>query len=89
MSSSTPISSVFFISILVILHKAQKPQFSRTTVALQEGVIVEGTWFCTAIIRAISEIHIGDSEDDFRFIGDHPRDAHKRNSYLLQLLRQS
>ena len=72
----------------ITLHKAQGSQFPRIIIALQKGKIVDRAWLYTAITRAESEIHIVGSEDDFRRITEASSNSHKRNSYLVELLKQ-
>jgi len=71
----------------ITLHKAQGSQFPRIIVALQKGRIVDRAWLYTAITRAESEIHIVGSEDDFKYITVTQSNAHKRNSFLAELLK--
>ncbi len=47
------------------------------------------TLLYTAITRAEAEIHIVGSSDDLRAITEAHSNSHKRNSYLVELLRQS
>lgn len=70
----------------ITLHKAQGSQFPRVIIALKKGRIVDRAWFYTAITRAESEIHIVGSKDDLQTITEMPSNAHKRNSYLADLL---
>jgi len=73
----------------ITLHKAQGSQFPRIIIALQKGKIVDRAWLYTAITRAETEIHIVGSSDELRVITEAHSNAHKRNSYLVQLLRQN
>jgi exodeoxyribonuclease V alpha subunit len=73
----------------ITLHKAQGSQFPRVIIALQKGKIVDRAWLYTAITRAEAEIHIVGSSDDLRIITESHSNSHKRNSYLVELLRQS
>lgn len=73
----------------ITLHKAQGSQFPRIIIALQKGKIVDRAWLYTAITRAETEIHIVGSSDDLRVITEAHSNSHKRNSYLVELLRQS
>ena len=73
----------------ITLHKAQGSQFPRIIIALQKGRIVDRAWLYTAITRAESEIHIVGSPDDLRVITETHSNSHKRNSYLVELLRQN
>ncbi|MCP9476528.1 ATP-dependent RecD-like DNA helicase [Marisediminitalea aggregata] len=73
----------------ITLHKAQGSQFPRIIIALQKGKIVDRAWLYTAITRAEAEIHIVGSSDDLRAITEAHSNSHKRNSYLVELLRQS
>ncbi|MCC2607931.1 AAA family ATPase [Planctobacterium marinum] len=73
----------------ITLHKAQGSQFPRVIIALQKGKIVDKAWLYTAITRAELEIHIVGSSDDFRDITTTDSNSHKRNSYLVELLRQN
>ncbi|GBL05202.1 DNA helicase/exodeoxyribonuclease V subunit alpha [Glaciecola sp. KUL10] len=70
----------------ITLHKAQGSQFPRVIIALQKGRIVDRAWLYIAITRAATEIHIVGCEEDFRQITEMPSQAHKRNSYLTNLL---
>jgi exodeoxyribonuclease V alpha subunit len=72
----------------ITLHKAQGSQFPRIIIALQKGMIVDRAWFYTAITRAESEIHIVGTEQDFIEITKLPSNSHKRNSYLVDLLKK-
>ena len=72
----------------ITLHKAQGSQFPRIIIALQKGRIVDRAWLYTAITRAESEIHIVGSEGDFRAITEAPSHSHRRNSYLIGLLKR-
>jgi exodeoxyribonuclease V alpha subunit len=72
----------------ITLHKAQGSQFPRIIVALPKGIIVDRAWLYTAITRAESEIHIVGAEDDFRTITEAPSHSHRRNSYLVELLKK-
>ncbi|MBB1441505.1 ATP-binding domain-containing protein, partial [Shewanella sp. SG41-4] len=71
----------------ITLHKAQGSQFARIIIALQKGRIVDRAWLYTAITRAESEIHIVGSSADFKFITEAPSYSNKRNSYLVELLK--
>lgn len=71
----------------ITLHKAQGSQFPRIIIALQKGMIVDRAWLYTAITRAESEIHIVGSQQDFNEITKQPSNSHKRNSYLVDLLK--
>lgn len=69
------------------LHKAQGSQFPRMIIALQKGMIVDRAWLYTAITRAESEIHIVGAQQDFNEFKKLPSNSHKRNSYLVDLLK--
>ncbi|GAB3530694.1 AAA family ATPase [Photobacterium alginatilyticum] len=71
----------------ITLHKAQGSQFPRIIIALQTGKIVDRAWLYTALTRAESEIHIVGSAEDLRQITERPSNAHGRNSYLVELLK--
>ena len=71
----------------ITLHKAQGSQFPRIIIALQKGMIVDRAWLYTAITRAESEIHIVGTQQDFNEITKLPSNSHKRNSYLVDLLK--
>jgi exodeoxyribonuclease V alpha subunit len=71
----------------ITLHKAQGSQFPRIIIALQKGRIVDRAWLYTAITRAESEIHIVGAEDDFKAITEASSHSHRRNSYLVELLK--
>lgn len=73
----------------ITLHKAQGSQFPRIIIALQKGKIVDRAWLYTAITRAEAEIHIVGSSDELRVITESHSNSHKRNSYLVELLRQN
>jgi exodeoxyribonuclease V alpha subunit len=73
----------------ITLHKAQGSQFPRIIIALQKGRIVDRAWLYTAITRAEAEIHIVGTEEDFRMITEEPSHSHRRNSYLVELLKGS
>ncbi|WP_348708125.1 AAA family ATPase [uncultured Pseudoalteromonas sp.] len=73
----------------ITLHKAQGSQFPRIIIALQKGKIVDRAWLYTAITRAEAEIHIVGSSDELRVITESHSNSHKRNSYLIELLRQN
>jgi len=73
----------------ITLHKAQGSQFPRIIIALQKGKIVDRAWLYTAITRAEAEIHIVGSSDELRGITEAHSNSHKRNSYLVELLRQN
>ncbi|MGJ8682599.1 AAA family ATPase [Paraglaciecola sp.] len=70
----------------ITLHKAQGSQFPRVIIALQKGKIVDRAWLYTSITRAENEIHMVGSSDDLRAITEAHSNAHKRNSYLVELL---
>ncbi|MEH6712727.1 MAG: AAA family ATPase [Paraglaciecola polaris] len=72
----------------ITLHKAQGSQFPRIIIALQKGKIVDRAWLYTAITRAENEIHIVGTEDDFKAITEAPSHSHRRNSYLVELLKR-
>jgi exodeoxyribonuclease V alpha subunit len=72
----------------ITLHKAQGSQFPRIIIALKKGRIVDRAWLYTAITRAESEIHIVGSQDDIRVITEAPSHSHRRNSYLIELLKR-
>lgn len=72
----------------ITLHKAQGSQFPRIIIALQKSKIVDRAWLYTAITRAESEIHIVGTKSDFRAITEAPSDSHRRNSYLVELLKR-
>lgn len=72
----------------ITLHKAQGSQFPRIIIALQRGKIVDRAWLYTAITRAESEIHIVGTEDDFKATTEAPSHSHRRNSYLVELLKR-
>ena len=71
----------------ITLHKAQGSQFPRIIIALKKGRIVDRAWLYTAITRAEHEIHIVGSSAEFRFATEAPSHSHKRNSYLVDLLK--
>lgn len=71
----------------ITLHKAQGSQFPRIIIALKKGQIVDRAWLYTAITRGESEIHIVGTEDDFKAITEAPSHSHRRNSYLVELLK--
>ena len=73
----------------ITLHKAQGSQFPRIIIALQKGRIVDRAWLYTAITRAESEIHIVGNASDFAEITIMASNAHKRRSYLAELLTHS
>ena len=73
----------------ITLHKAQGSQFPRIIIALQKGRIVDRAWLYTAITRAETEIHIVGTEADFRAITEASSHSHRRNSYLVELLKGS
>ncbi len=73
----------------ITLHKAQGSQFPRIIIALQKGKIVDRAWLYTAITRAEAEIHMVGSSDELRVITESHSNSHKRNSYLVELLRQN
>ena len=72
----------------ITLHKAQGSQFPRVIIALQSGRIVDRAWLYTAITRAEAEIHIVGSAKDFKAITETPSHSHRRNSYLVELLKR-
>ena len=72
----------------ITLHKAQGSQFPRIIIALQKGKIVDRAWLYTAITRAEAEIHIVGSSEDISLITQRPSNSHKRNSYLVELLKR-
>jgi exodeoxyribonuclease V alpha subunit len=72
----------------ITLHKGQGSQWPRIIIALQAGRIVDRAWIYTAITRAETEVHIVGSTQVFQSITQSPSNAHKRNSYLLNLLMQ-
>ncbi len=72
----------------ITLHKAQGSQFPRIIIALQKSRIVDRAWLYTAITRAETEIHIVGSQEDFATITQSLSNSHRRNSYLLELLKQ-
>ncbi len=72
----------------ITLHKAQGSQFPRIIIAFQKGRIVDRAWLYTAITRAEHEIHIVGSEDDFKAITEASSHSHRRNSYLVELLKR-
>lgn len=72
----------------ITLHKAQGSQFPRVIIALQQGRIVDRAWLYTAITRAESEVHIVGSASELSAITQAPSFAHKRLSYLEQLLSE-
>jgi exodeoxyribonuclease V alpha subunit len=72
----------------ITLHKAQGSQFPRIIIALQKSRIVDRAWLYTAITRAESEMHIVGTEEDFRAITEAPSHSHRRNSYLVELLKR-
>ena len=71
----------------ITLHKAQGSQFPRIIIAFQKGRIVDRAWLYTAITRAENEVHIVGSAGDFKGIVEQQSNSHKRNSYLLELLK--
>ena len=71
----------------ITLHKAQGSQFPRIIIALQKGNIVDRAWLYTAITRAEHEIHIVGSLSDFVTITAEISNANRRNSYLVELLK--
>ncbi|MDD8059219.1 AAA family ATPase [Shewanella metallivivens] len=73
----------------ITLHKAQGSQFPCIIIALLKGRIVDRAWLYTAITRAETEIHIVGTEADFRAITEAPSHSHRRNSYLIELLKGS
>jgi exodeoxyribonuclease V alpha subunit len=72
----------------ITLHKAQGSQFPLIIIALKKGRIVDRTWLYTAVTRAENEIHIVGSEDAFKAITEAPSHSHRRNSYLVELLKR-
>lgn len=87
----------------ITLHKAQGSQFPRIIVSVRGGGqviatkrngkrirtgIVDRAWLYTAITRAEHEIHIVGTEREFRNIVEGGSNAHHRNSFMLQLLKQ-
>jgi exodeoxyribonuclease V alpha subunit len=72
----------------ITLHKAQGSQFPRIIIALQRGRIVDRAWLYTAITRAEAEIHIVGAASDLKAITESVSNAHRRNSHLVNLLRQ-
>ena len=72
----------------ITLHKAQGSQFPRIIIALQKSRIVDRAWLYTAITRAESEMHIVGTEEDFRAITEASSHSHRRNSYLVELLKR-
>jgi exodeoxyribonuclease V alpha subunit len=72
----------------ITLHKGQGSQWPRIIIALQAGRIVDRAWLYTAITRAETEVHIVGSSDVFKSVTQSASNAHKRNSYLLNLLMQ-
>ena len=76
------------LGFAITLHKAQGSQFPRVIIALQKGLIVDRAWLYTAITRAEAEIHIVGSAEDFGAIAEVPSNAHKRKSYLVELLKE-
>lgn len=73
----------------ITLNKAQGSQFPRIIIALHKGKIVDRAWLYTAITRAESEIHIVGAVDDFRAFTESPSHSHRRNSYLVELLKRN
>ena len=73
----------------ITLHKAQGSQFPRIIIALKKGIIVDRAWLYTAITRAEAEIHIVGSSDDLRVIAKDHSNSHKRNSFLIELLKDN
>ncbi|SEL28921.1 DNA helicase/exodeoxyribonuclease V, alpha subunit [Colwellia chukchiensis] len=82
-----PVLDCMELGYAVTLHKAQGSQFPRIIIALKKGKIVDRAWLYTAITRAEAEIHIVGSSDDLRIITEAQSNSHKRNSYLVELLR--
>ena len=71
----------------ITLHKGQGSQWPRIIIALQAGRIVDRAWLYTVITRAETEVHIVGSSDVFKSVTQSSSNAHKRNSYLLELLK--
>lgn len=82
-----PILDCMELGYAITLHKAQGSQFPRIIIAFQKGRIVDRAWLYTAITRAESEVHIVGNADDFKGIVEQQSNSHKRNSYLLELLK--
>jgi exodeoxyribonuclease V alpha subunit len=82
-----PVLDCMELGYCITLHKAQGSQFPRIIIALQKGMIVDRAWLYTAITRAESEIHIVGTQQDFNEITKRPSNSHKRNSYLVDLLK--
>lgn len=87
----------------ITLHKAQGSQFPRIIVSVRCGGqiiarkkdgkrmkagIVDRAWLYTAITRAEHEIHIVGTKRDFCNIVEGGSNAHRRRSFLIQLLKQ-
>lgn len=70
----------------ITLHKAQGSQFPRVIIALQRSRIVDRAWLYTAITRAELEVHIVGTKSELEMITRAPSLAHRRLSYLKQLL---
>lgn len=70
----------------ITLHKAQGSQFPRVIVAVQKGRISDRAWLYTAITRAEIEIHIVGLAEVFGVIVESASNAHRRASFLRQLL---
>ena len=82
-----PILDCMELGYAITLHKAQGSQFPRIIIAFQKGRIVDRSWLYTAITRAENEVHIVGNADDFKGIVEQQSNSHKRNSYLLELLK--
>ena len=82
-----PILDCMELGYAITLHKAQGSQFPRIIIAFQKGRIVDRAWLYTAITRAENEVHIVGNADDFKGIVEQQSNSHKRNSYLLELLK--
>ncbi|WP_039925127.1 AAA family ATPase [Alishewanella aestuarii] len=83
-----PVLDCMELGYAITLHKAQGSQFPRIIVALQKSTIVDRAWLYTALTRAESEIHIVGTEIDFRAITQAPSHSNRRNSYLVELLKE-
>lgn len=73
----------------ITLHKAQGSQFPRIIVALQKGRITDRAWLYTAITRAQAEVHIVGASSEFIAMTRAVSHAHRRNSYLINLLKSN
>ncbi|MFL0839544.1 AAA family ATPase [Vibrio parahaemolyticus] len=82
-----PLLDCMELGYAITIHKAQGSQFPRIIIALQAGRVVDRAWIYTAITRAEAEIHIVGSADEFKRIIERPSNAHKRNSFLLEMLK--